>query len=480
MMGPNYIPPENCISDEWVSAKASDETPLDTWWEVFEDPLLNNYMQKASTYNQDVLAAESSIMQASALRQVAAAKLFPTIGADFNAGKIGFSKNGPLFARIPQTGPAAHAFTFSPIMSIYTAVLDASWEIDLFGRTRRSIEAAAAQIESAVERRNDILLSIRAELARNYISLRSNQKLFLLTQKAIELLEKNAAILFESLEKGYINKIDYEAIEVELSSARATLPPVIAEIYKAIYAISALTGETPESLLPDLLPAQSLPPSPQEVAVGLKSDLLRRRPDVRYAERQLAAATANIGVAVASFFPSISLLGFGGLQSVKIQDLFNHNSKAWLIDGNANIPIFQGGQLIGNLHASEEATTVAAHRYQQTVLQALQEAESALMAYTQDLATSHEFQEGVDKNRIIVALTEQRYTKGLVGLISLLNAERQLISAEESLLKSETTLLSDLIVLYKSLGGGWQMKNQAESELQSDILCSDELNHPPR
>ncbi len=464
MMGPNYEQPENCVSDEWATADHTEEEPLAEWWKAFDDPLLTQYIEKAAQYNEDLLAAEATVLQSMALRQVAAAKLFPQIGADLNAGRIGFSKNGLFFANAPKSGPAAAASPLTPVQSLYTAVLDATWEIDIFGKTRRSVEAAEAQIGSAIEQRNDILLSIMAEIASNYISLRSNQRLLQLTQENIDLLEKNAAILFQSLERGYVNKIDYESIEAQLATARAALPALIAQIYKEIYAISVLTGEMPETLLPELLPVRALPAVPRSIAIGLKSDLLRRRPDVRYAERQLAAATANIGVAIASFFPSVTLLGFGGVQSVRIHDLFNQNSKTWVIDGNISIPIFQGGQLIGNLHANEEAAKSAAHHYQQTVLNAVSEAESSLIAYTQDLQTTSDFRDAVQKNSIIVGLTEQRYEKGLVGLISLLSAKRQLISAEESLLSSETTSLTDLISLYKALGGGWQIEEECRTQ----------------
>ncbi len=456
MVGPNYKPPETLVSEQWVGAENQEEVLTD-WWKVFNDHLLTKYIEKAIGFNHDVLSAEANILQARALRQVEASALFPKIGADFAGLKAYFSKNGPFFA-------TAAASSFAQILPLYNLFFDSTWEIDLFGKTRRVVEAAEAQIGVAIEQKNSALLSVMAELALNYIELRSNQKLALLTDQNIDYLEKESAIVYENWKKGYANQLDYENIEAQLSTAKSQLPPYVAASYKNIYTISILSGEEPEALLPELLSVQPLPGVPEEVAVGLKSDLLRRRPDVRNAERQLAAATASIGVAVASFFPSVTLFGLAGLTSTQWDKFFEWKSRTWGYGGNINQPIFEGGKLFGNLHASKAARDIASENYQQTVLNALADAESALMTFDQAVKSSKNLYDAMQKNRILVRLTKKRYEKGLINLISLLNMQMQNIAAEVSYISSKTTALVDLIALYKSLGGGWEVKEKARME----------------
>jgi NodT family efflux transporter outer membrane factor (OMF) lipoprotein len=465
MVGPNYHSPEITISDEWVEITPQEAAVVE-WWNLFNDPLLSAYIEKAATHNRDILAAEATVLQAIALRQVAAASLFPQISSDINAMKTYFSKNGPVFAIAPSVGnlPGTVANTtglpfaiqIPQIQNLYNFLFDASWEIDLFGKTRRGIQAAAAQIESAIEQKNGTLLFVTAEIARNYMELRKNQRMATLVEESISLLEKKQAILRVSLEKGYINRLDLDTLEVDLSSAKAQLPPYVAESYKNIYAISVLTGEPPETLLSDLLPIQSLPKFPQDIAVGLRSDILRKRPDVRYAERQLAVATANIGVAVASFFPTFTLFGDAGLQSLSLGKLFNMQSKTFDYGGDLNTPIFQGGQLFGNLRASQAAQTYAAQYYEKTVLTALQEAEQYLTTFHQDIIVTQNLNEALEKTQVLVQITHEQNKRGLIGLTRYIDIQRQLITVEQNLLNSEATALIHLVSLYKALGGGWE------------------------
>ncbi len=480
-VGPDYKAPENTVSNEWSSpAETAAEPPLTEWWKVFNDPLLDKYIEMAAANNQDVLAAEAHILQARAIRQVTASSLFPQIIADVNATKTYFSKNGPVFAIGPSTagteGVTTPATTGSvsgttglpfqvqvpQIQSLYNALIDVSWEIDLFGKTRRSIQAAEATIESTIEQRNDTLISVMAEVARNYVEIRTNQRRAQLTEEKIAFFEQEARIVEKQLEYGYVSELDLENIQANLASARANLPDLIAQVYRGIYTLSVLTGNMPETLLEELLPVQPMPSAPEKIAAGLRSDLLRRRPDIRGAERALAVATANVGVAVASFFPTITLLGDGGFQSLSIKNLFTARSKTWALGGDINLPIFQGGSLIGNLKASRAATEAAAHVYQQTVLQALEETESALIAHSQAIKTAHELHEATEKRSQFVLITRERHEKGLVNLISLLESQIQLNQTEQTQLDSDSAVLFDLILLYKALGGGWEGKGEGK------------------
>lgn len=450
MTGPKYHPPCPQVPNCW-HAEAVVLEPEIKWWEGFCDPLLNKYMGLAALQNRDVIAAKAAICQARAMKMVTASKLFPQIRAGFNALRVNLGKDGPFDSEsLPVPIPIPTLF------SLYTAFLDAKWEIDVFGKNRRNVEVASANIGVAIEQKNEVLISIFAEIAMNYFQVRSAQAMIALIEKNIALWEENAFVAGKQYKSGLKGALDYERIEAELAGEEAKLPDVYAEMFQGIYALSVLTGNLPETFLCELLPLQPLPCPPCNVAVGLRSDVLLRRPDVREAERNLAAATANIGVAVASFYPRFSLRGLAGFNSTHIGNLFSARSKFWLIDGDVSVPLFDGGNLIGNLYISEAQAIQSSAHYQETVLTALSEAETALKNYEAEFETSRRLLIAVKKNERVVDLTNERYTKGLVAIIDLLDTKRQLIGAEEKLLQSQSAALNDLVILYKALGGGWE------------------------
>lgn len=465
LVGPNYRPPAPVICNNWTSGQAASEAlcvssceePPTAWWQIFGDPLLDKYIAMAARHNNDLLSANAAICQAKAVRKVTAAPLFPHINADPDILRTYFSENG-LLALLPEGAAALAPAAPKPkrAQTIYNLLWDASWEIDLFGKTRRAIEAANANIGSAVEQRNDVLLSIFAEVALNYIQLRSNQSLGQLIEENIGILENYTELVQKQYKAGYRNLLDLEQQEAALAQAVAQLPDVLAQIFQNIYALSVLTGNLPETLMCELLPIQPLPLLPKKVALGVRSDLVRRRPDVRQAERQMAAAVANIGVAVAQFFPSFNLLGDIGYSSLRLHKLLEQKSYTWALFGDLRIPLFQGGKLVGNLRANQAQAREAAFNYQQTVLNAIEEAEGTLISYAQEIKTSEELQEAASRYERLVGLTQQRFAKGLVSMTDLLTIESQWNGTEQNLLASETTALLDLIKLYKALGGGWQ------------------------
>ncbi len=464
-VGPNYHPPQNDLPDEWSAAAALPNIPLAIdpppvfWWDIFNDPLLNKYIQIAANYNNDLLKAEAAIFQARAARQVSAAPLYPKLSVDLDGFHLFLSRNGLIDAfAATETGPVAAAAGRTPPQkfNIYNNFLDASWELDIFGKTRRGVEAAQAQLESTIEQKNGILISVFGEIARNYIELRSAQEQQLLLEKNVALLQKNVEIIQKRYSTGYSNLLDLEQIEIQLNQALSALPAVTTSIYRSIYSISVLIGDLPESLLEELLPIQPLPELPLCLSTGLRSDLLRRRPDVREAERNLAAATANIGVAVASFFPTVTLTGIFGLDSLRLSNLYSANSKSWIYGADINMPLFQGGKLIGNLNIAEAQAAAFEFAYQQIILTALRDTETALIAYGEDLKTTEELKKIVAGNQKLTDLNKQRYTKGLVSQLDDLNSQLILNNAELSLLQSQTSALLDLVSLYKALGGVWE------------------------
>lgn len=442
-VGPNYRAPCSDVTNEW-HAEAAGEPLIVDWWNQFDDPLLSKYVAMAAQYNNTLKAAEANIMQARGMREMAASPLFPHLSADFNAGRIHFSKNG-LLLQIPRT------------KNIFTLLFDASWEIDLFGKTTRAVQAATARVGASIEKKNDVLITLTAELVRNYVELRIFQKQMELIEENIDLLEKKQTIVAKQLEVGYVNQTAYDSVIVDLSLMRASLPLLKAQITQDVYMISILTGSLPEALTDELSQVAPPPKIPDKIAVGLRSDLLRRRPDIREKERELAAATADIGVAVASFFPSVSLFAIPGFQSTKIKNFFSADSGTWLLDGNVNMPIFQGGNLIGNLKVKRAAAAAAAYQYQETVLRALQEAESSLSAYDESLLTLADIAERNRSNQHIADITQKQYDAGYASLLTFINAERQLNDSQQLLLDSQLFSLLKLVSLYKALGGGWEV-----------------------
>ncbi|MCC5832779.1 MAG: efflux transporter outer membrane subunit [Chlamydiales bacterium] len=451
LLGPNYHPPDLCVPERWESAGPP---PL-AWWEEFEDPLLNRYIEQAAACNLDLFIASTHLLKARALRKVAASELFPQVEGYPNALRLALSENGPFFAssffdQFPEEG-------FSSLLNIYSFLVSVNWELDLFGRIRRGVEAADATIGSAEEKRHGVLTALFADVALNYIDLRSSQQQAALIEEDIALLEDQAALVLHQWEKGLIDRLASEKLEAQLADLRAALPPIHAQICRDIYILSVLTGTLPESLVEELMPIRALPKPPDCIGCGLRSDLLRRRPDVRQVERELAAATANIGVAVASFFPSFSLLGMVGLQSTEANRLFQLDSKTWGIGALSSIPIYRGGNLVGNLRLTEAAAAAAAFTYQKTVLTALEEAESALAFYQEDRESVCHRKAALERYARIDTITADRFEKGLTDLTHVLESGRQLINAKQNLLDSETVLLLDVINLYKALGGGWEL-----------------------
>lgn len=464
MVGPNYQPPENDVSDAWHNSEEKDllfsmQTPPVLWWECFRDPLLSQYIEIAMKNNNDVLVAKANIAQARGVRQVAASKLFPWLLADANASRSHYSKNGPAFSIGNTSGIQAQV----PLLqNLFNGFFDASWELDLFGKTRREVQAASAMVESAIEQKNDVLISVIAEVARNYFEIRKAQKQVELIEKNIMLYEQNAEVIQKGVVSGYNDAIDMQTVVASLEQARSSLPGEIGQVYKGIYALSVLTGNVPEYLLKEMWEQKPLPTTPYEIALGVRSDLLRRRPDVRKAERDLAAATANVGVAVASFFPTITLSADLGLQALKIKNIFQMSSKAWSYGGDIAMPLFQGGKLVGNLKANRAAASAAAATYQKVVLQALQDAETYLTSYKENKLASENLSRSVASQDRIVSLMQQRYEKGLVNVIDLLNSEKEWIASKRNLVEADTSVLLNLVSLYKALGGGWEAEESED------------------
>jgi outer membrane protein, multidrug efflux system len=448
MVGPEYHPPSQTLPDTWHTEDVNCTQPDCTWWEQFQDPLLNQYLYLASQNNLDLIQARATICAARGQLIVEKSELYPHINADFNALRTYFSKNGPV-------GIFENRDNLPSSINLYNAIFDASWEIDFFGKIRHSVMAAKAEIESTIEEKNATLLMVLAEVAKNYFELRSTQKRIEYTQKKVSLFEELQTISSKQNESGYTDLINLNKTQSSLEQAYAELPELFSRAAQNIYALSVLTGNLPETFIEELTCIHPLPQPIYDVKMGLRSELLRRRPDIISAEKQLAKATANIGVAVASFFPSFKFIGFSGLQSLHFPTLFQANSFAWAAVGNAHIPIFQGGKLIGNLKASQSEEIRAIANYQQTVLKAVEETENALISYKNDLVKLAHTQQSSESLNHISQLTAEQYMHGYVDKISQINNEEEYLSSQLSLIEVQEKALIDLVVLYKALAGSF-------------------------
>jgi NodT family efflux transporter outer membrane factor (OMF) lipoprotein len=344
---------------------------------------------------------------------------------------------------------------------VYQVGFDASWEVDVFGGTRRSVEAAADDASAAVEDNRDVLISLAAEVARNYVELRGYQRQAQIAQENLVLQNDTLDLTRSRYKNGFVTELDVARQAAEVATTAAEIPPLEYQAHQSMHSLAILLGEDPGALEAELTTAAPIPPLPPTVPVGLPSDLLRRRPDIRRAERQLAAATARIGVATADLYPKFTITGLLGLDSTKPEHLFDYNSRYYSVVPGVTWPIFEAGKIQNNVSAQNEVQRQAELGYQQTVLSALQEVEDSLAAYRTEQLRGRALGDAVTASREAVDLARQQYQQGVIDFLTVLDAERSLLAAENSLVQSDREACDDLVGLYKALGGGWEIEKKS-------------------
>ena len=340
--------------------------------------------------------------------------------------------------------------------NFYQAGFDASWEIDVFGGIRRGIEAADAEVEASVEARRDVLVTLLAEVARNYIEVRGLQAEIAIARQNLEAQKKTLELTQARFRAGRAAELDVVRAQAQVSTTSSQIPLLESARIQATQRLGVLLGREPGLLREELMAAAAIPPPPPEVPVGLPSDLLRRRPDLRRAERELAAATARIGVATADLYPKFSLTGFFALESVNASDVASWGSRAWSVGPSIRWSIFQGGRIRAQIEVENARQEQAAIAYERSILQALQEVEGALISYAKEQAHRAELSDAVTANAKAVDLANQRYGQGLVDFLNVLDAQRSLYLSQDTLVQSERRISEHLVALYKALGGGWE------------------------
>jgi len=451
-VGPDFVRPDTPVPQRWAEAPEHDAPAAASsrWWQAFGDPQLDALVDRAVAANIDLAVAGARVREARASRKVASAPLFPWLDGGAGLSRQWQSENAGFFGGGPVGDVGSQPF------NLYDVGFDASWEIDVFGGLRRSVEASDADLAASIEERNDVLLTLLGEVARNYVELRGFQRQLAVARGNVAAQEDTLVLTRARFAGGLASDLDVARAEAQVRTTSAQIPSLDTSVRQTIHRLGVLLGQEPGALLAELTPVAPIPPAPPGLPDGLPSDLVRRRPDIRRAEREIAATTARIGVATADLFPRFFLTGAAGLQSLEASDLFDGASKYWSIGPTIRWPIFQGGRIVGNIEVREAQQQQALLGYRQTVLGALEEVENAIVAYTRERDRRTTLSAAVDANQRAVDLANALYARGLTDFLDVLAAQGNLFLTQTQLAGSDAAVSSNLVALNKALGGGWQ------------------------
>jgi len=464
-VGPNYSRPDPHVPPSWSPTSTASKTvstdsqAVVDWWTTFQEPMMSSLIERSMQSNLDLRAAVLRISEARAQRDVAAAAFIPSVSANasFDRQRISdTTATGAVFSNLGNVKiPGAPAISVPNPSNQFQVGASASWELDLFGRVRRSVEAANADVQSSVEDQHSVLISLSADVARNYIELRGAQLRKTVTERSLSTEQELYELTRQRQAVGLTTELDVANAGAELDSTRALVPQLEREVTQDINQLSLLMGREPDALRGELEAARAVPPVPPSLPIGLPADLARRRPDIREAESKLHAATARIGVAVGDLFPRITLSAGAGMQSQSASDLFKWASRFATVGPTLEVPVFDGSRWatvrLQNVHAEQ-----AALDYQRTVLSALHEVENALAAYATDKDRGVSLAAAVQQSRDALTLARARYSSGVANFIDVLDAQRSLQQNELALATNTTAVSTDLVTIYRALGGGWE------------------------
>ena len=468
-VGPNFHTPKPNVPPQWSAsalrhdahaASTADPgaTALIEWWQGFQDPELATLLSRSTQANLDVREAVLRIEEARAQRAQAAASLWPSLSFDASAQRERFSTNTPngaIFSVGPRIPGLPEGLFMNPFNQ-YQLGLGASWEPDLFGRVRRTVEAADADTQSAIESGHDVLLALLCDVAQTYIDLRGAQLSRSIVEASLATERDLLDLTRQRNQAGLNSELDVENASTEVSTSEAQLPTLERQITLDINQLSRLMSREPDALRSELEQTRPLPPVPPSVPIGLPADLARRRPDIRRSEASLHAATARVGVAVADLFPRITLSANGGFQSSGVTQLIEAASRFGTLGAALDLPLFDGGVRRATIRLQDVRAQEAGIDYARTVLTALHEVENALAAYATDQTRRTSLEAAVRSSREALTLARQRYENGVASFIDVLDAERTEQQNALSAAQAATAVSMDLITLYRALGGGWE------------------------
>lgn len=428
------------------------------WWSVFGDPVLDALVADAIRQNLDLQTTALRIETARAQRDAAVGARYPNVEASTIAGRARQSENGigkALAGGRGSSGGGASSSAPPTTTNLFQVGFDATWEIDLFGRTRRNIEAADADVRAAVAARQDAQVSLVAEVTRAYVQLRGSERQLDIAKADVATQTHLQQLVGSRNRAGLVATSDVDVQQAQVASAEAQVAPLEQAIAQARNQLALLLALPPGGL-GDRLGAALPPRLPPQVPIGLPSELLRRRPDIRQREAEIEAATARVGVATASLFPSIRLGASGGLQATEAHNLFDWASRFLLGGVQLSLPIFEGGRLHAQVRISDLQSQQAVIAYRQAVLSAFSDVDNALIAYAAEQRRALQLQQQVVDAQHGRVLAEARYKSGLAAYIEVLDAERNAHQAEQALADSTVSASTDLVALFKALGGGWE------------------------
>ncbi|MBB2180516.1 efflux transporter outer membrane subunit [Gluconacetobacter tumulicola] len=472
--GPGSSPPTGPVTGP-VTSDISDAAPDPAWWDVFHDAELSALERRVASQNLSVGIATARLAQSRAQLRIAGAERYPGLSAAGSYSRAQYStkmlqrivsdvgQSPQVQQAIRQSGQLGNATLADesghltiPLFDQWKDSIDATWEVDLWGRVRRQYEAAGADLQASNEERRGVLTARMAELARDYMALREAQTLLHILLDNRDTAARTLELSRQRNQAGLVSELDVQSAQSQLDATTARIPQTEQQIAVQVNALSLLLGEPPAALAGELLKAEAIPPVPPRVPAGVPSELARRRPDIRQAEAQLHAATAQVGEAVAEFYPRVTIDAGFGFQSLSFRDLGFWNARAWNVGPSITLPVFQGGRLRGQLELRKSAQQEAAISYRQTVLGAWHEVDNALTAYRDEQMRRDSLAREVAADQRGLDLARDQYRHGMVTFLTVLDAERRLLAAQTDLTGSTATLSTDLVQLYSALGGGWE------------------------
>jgi len=457
-VGPNYHRPTTHVASQFPTGGgaqgAAQESPASNdvyshaqtqteFWKQFDDPVLNSMVTDALSANYDLRIALGRLVQARALRNESLFDLAPTVTASG-----GYTKQRVPAVENPLGGPYT--------TKLYNAGFDAAWELDFFGGVRRGIQARNAQLEGQVANLHDAQVSVIAEVARNYFELRGGQTQLAVARANVKNQEQVLTLAQAQREAGSGTDLDVARAQSQLSTTLSTIGPLEAAVSRSVHRLSVLTGRDPDGLTGTLSAAHDLPALPPIVPVGTPDELLRRRADIRAAERNLAASTALVGVAVSNLFPKVTFTGSFGYAAAEPAALGSGASRSYIIGPGITWAAFDLGRVRAQIAGARAGAVIALDQYHQTVLNALEETEDALVTHARDRDQLHHAEDAARASATAAKLAEIRYKGGMVDFLSVLDAERTELQTEDALAQSRTEAATSLIAVYKALGGGWE------------------------
>lgn len=455
-VGPDYEPPRTDAPEGWVGGAATQpaqgasvqvtrtQARLIGWWTTFGDATLTSLVERAFASNLDVKLARARLRQARAARGISEGGLFPSLNASG-----GYSRRGPAA---------------SDQSNSFRAGVDAAWELDVFGGVRRSVESSDADISAAVADERGTLVSLAAEVALNYVDLRTQQERLAISRKSLETMKQGAALTRKLKEAGFATGLDVAQAEGDVSRTEAQIPAQESSIQQSIYAISLLLAREPGALTEELSGAGAgIPLTPPELPVGLPSELVRRRPDILRAEAQVRSANAQIGAAMADLFPKFTMSGNIGFEANRINTLSNWGSRSWSLGPSVTWQIFDAGRITSNIQVKKAQTEQSLLTYHKTVLAAFSEVDSALEALAREQQRTRPLANAAESDRRALRISTDLYKEGQTPFLNVLTAQRAIYSSEDAIVQSRRNVVANVIAIYKALGGGWEGIDQAES-----------------